>query len=414
MRTLKTYITEAAAKNLHMTHLEDQVIYGGVSGARQAILALRSLRDMLAGNAKRPVDVTVKWDGAPAIFAGTDPRDGKFFVAKKGVFNKNPKVYKTDADVDEDTSGDLADKLKTCLKYMPALGIKGVVQGDLMFTASDVDTETYDGQKYYTFQPNTIVYAVPVGSEGGKEIKQAKMGIVFHTRYTGDSFENMKASFDVKASEFKATPNVWFQDATLRNLSGTATLTKADTDEVTKALSEAGKIFRKISGSTLREIENNSELAQTIETFNNTFVRKQEVIKDTRKHVDGLIKYITDKYQKEIDTRKTEKGKTAQAEKRDKILEFFSASNKSNLKLLYDLQQAIVTAKLIIINKLNKLQKMSTFVRTKNGFKTTGVEGYVAIDKLSGGAVKLVDRMEFSYNNFSPDIIKGWDKPSRS
>lgn len=413
MQTFKTYIAEAA-KNLHMTHLEDQVIYGGVNGARQAILALRSLRDMLAGEAKRPVDVTVKWDGAPAIFAGVDPRDGKFFVAKKGVFNKNPKIYKTDADIDADTSGDLSNKLKTCLKYMPSLGIKGVVQGDLMFTSDDIDTDTISGTKYYTFQPNTIVYAVPVDSDGAKEIKKAKMGIVFHTRYTGSDFESMKASFDVKASEFKATPNVWFQDATLRDLSGTATLTKKDTDEVTKALSEAGKIFRKIAGSTLREIEGNETLAQTIETYNNTFVRKQEVIKDTRKHVDGLIKYISDKYQKEIDTKKSEKGKANWEEKKADILKFFSPSNKANLKLLFDLQKAIVSAKLIIINKLNRLQKMSTFVRTPNGFKTTGVEGYVAIDKLSGGAVKLVDRMEFSYNNFSPDIIKGWDKPSRS
>jgi len=413
MQTFKTYIVEAA-KNLHMTHLEDQVIYGGVDGARQAILALRSLRDMLAGEAKRPVDVTVKWDGAPAIFAGVDPRDGKFFVAKKGVFNKNPKVYKTDADIDADTSGDLSNKLKTCLKYMPSLGIKGVVQGDLMFTSDDIDTDTIDGKKYYTFQPNTIVYAVPTDSDGGKEIKNAKMGIVFHTRYTGSDFESMKASFDVKASEFKASRDVWFQDATLRDLSGTATLTKKDTDEVTKALSEAGKIFRKIAGSTLREIEGNATLAQTIETYNNTFVRKQEVIKDTRKHVDGLIKYISDKYQKEIDTKKSDKGKAAWEAKKADILKFFSSSNKANLKLLFDLQKAIVSAKLIIINKLNRLQKISTFVRTPNGFKTTGVEGYVAIDKLSGGAVKLVDRMEFSYNNFSPDIIKGWDKPSRS
>jgi len=413
MQTFKTYIVEAA-KNLHMTHLEDQVIYGGVDGARQAILALRSLRDMLAGEAKRPVDVTVKWDGAPAIFAGVDPRDGKFFVAKKGVFNKNPKVYKTDADIDADTSGDLSNKLKTCLKYMPSLGIKGVVQGDLMFTSDDIDTDTIDGKKYYTFQPNTIVYAVPTDSDGGKEIKNAKMGIVFHTRYTGSDFESMKASFDVKASEFKASRDVWFQDATLRDLSGTATLTKKDTDEVTKALSEAGKIFRKIAGSTLREIEGNATLAQTIETYNNTFVRKQEVIKDTRKHVDGLIKYISDKYQKEIDTKKSDKGKATWEAKKADILKFFSSSNKANLKLLFDLQKAIVSAKLIIINKLNRLQKISTFVRTPNGFKTTGVEGYVAIDKLSGGAVKLVDRMEFSYNNFSPDIIKGWDKPSRS
>ena len=91
-------------KNTHMMHLEDQVIYGGVKGARDAILALRSLRDMLAGNTNKSVDVTVKWDGAPAVFAGKDPTDGQFFVAKKGVFNKNPKVYKSHADIDADLS----------------------------------------------------------------------------------------------------------------------------------------------------------------------------------------------------------------------------------------------------------------------------------------------------------------------
>ena len=102
MRSLKGYLSEAAGKNTHMTHLEDLILDGGVKGARQAILALRSLRDMLQGNSKAPVDVTVKWDGAPAIFAGTDPRDGKLFIAKKGVFNKDPKVYKSYDDIEED------------------------------------------------------------------------------------------------------------------------------------------------------------------------------------------------------------------------------------------------------------------------------------------------------------------------
>ena len=56
---------------------------------------------MLAGNARSSVNMTVKWDGAP-IFAGIDPSDGKFFVAKKSVFNVNPKLYKTNAEIDAD------------------------------------------------------------------------------------------------------------------------------------------------------------------------------------------------------------------------------------------------------------------------------------------------------------------------
>src|SRR6056300_1212129 len=106
MFKLKDYITES--KNVHMEHLEDLVFNEGVNGTRKAINFLQDLRDMLAGNSKSKMTATVKWDGAPAIFAGVDPRDGKFFVAKKGVFNKNPKVYKTVADINADASGDLA------------------------------------------------------------------------------------------------------------------------------------------------------------------------------------------------------------------------------------------------------------------------------------------------------------------
>lgn len=407
MMKFKEFITEQ--KNTHMTHIEDKVIYGGVNGTRQAILALRELRDMLSG--KHSGKVSVKWDGAPAIFCGQDPRDGEFFVAKKGIFNKNPKVYKTNAEIEEDTSGDLADKLKDALKYLPSLGIKGVIQGDFLFGRGDVKTKTIDGKKYVTFHPNTIVYAVP--EEQAQSVKTAKIGIVWHTTYTGSSFETMKASYGVDVSKLKKSSTVWSQDAMLRDLSN-ATMTTKETEKVNEYLSQAGKLFNQISGTTLRTIEGNPTLAQTIETYGNTKVRKGEIIGNSKTHVKGLIKYIEDKYQKEIDKRKTEKGKLAQVEKRDEIISFFSPANRASLEKLFDLQKMIVLAKLTLINKLNSLKDIDTFVKTKTGYKVTGEEGYVAIDKLGGDAVKLVDRMEFSYNNFSPDILKGWDTPSRT
>lgn len=412
MIKFRQYLSEE--KNTHMTHIEDQVIYGGVKGARQAILALRSLRDMLAGSAKSATDVTVKWDGAPAVFAGIDPSDGQFFVAKKGIFNKNPKVYKSHEDINADTSGDLSTKLKIAFDEMSKLGITGVVQGDIMFTSSDLKTETIDGAKYITFHPNTIVYAVQAESDEAKKIKAAKIGIVFHTTYSGGTFETMKASYGCDVSKFNKVSSVWAQDAELRDLSGTATLTKADTDEVTAALSNAGKIFNKIASSTLKEIEKNPEFAGMIETFNNSKIRGKVEVTNTKKHVDELIQWISDRFEKEAGKRSSEKGKQAQYAKRDDILAFFNTKNKANLKLLFDLQQAIVQAKMIIISKLDKLKHINTFVKTKNGFKVTGHEGFVAIDRTSGGAVKLVDRLEFSTNNFDPNIIKGWDTPSRS
>ena len=403
------FITEQ--KNTHMTHIEDKVLYGGVKGTRDAIMALRSLRDALGG--VHDGNVSVKWDGAPAVFAGIDPTDGRFFVAKKGIFNKSPKVYKSDADIDADTSGDLNTKLKLALRYLPELGIKGVIQGDFLFGPGDVKKSKIKGKEYLTFHPNTIVYAVPAGTDMAREVATKKIGIVWHTSYSGKSFETMKQNFGVDITKFKKSKNVWSQDAMLRDMTQYS-MSKKDTEEVNKLLSQAGVIFNQISGSTLRELERNKTLAQTIETYNNTFVRKGEVIQDTTRHVAGLIRYIQQKYQKEIDKRSTEKGKSAQQAKLNEVLKFFSAQNKKSIKSMFDLQKYIVLAKMKLINILNKLNSVQTFLKTKRGYRTTGQEGYVAIDKLGGDAVKIVDRMEFSFANFSPTILKGWDKPGRN
>ena len=147
---------------------------------------MRSLRDTLGG--VHDGSISVKWDGAPAIFAGIDPSDGRFFVAKKSIFNKSPKVYKTDSDIDADTSGDLNTKFKQALRYLPSLGIKGVIQGDFLFGPGDVETKKIKGKSYVTFHPNTIVYAIPDGTGMAQEVKSKKIGIVWHTTYTGSSF----------------------------------------------------------------------------------------------------------------------------------------------------------------------------------------------------------------------------------
>ena len=410
MKSLTNYLAES--KNTHMVHLEDLILDGGVKGARQAILALRSLRDMLSGNTKAPMDVTVKWDGAPALFAGEDPRDGKFFVAKKGIFNANPKVYKNHADIDADTSGDLSKKLKIAFDNLKGLGIKDVIQGDFMFDKGDLKKEKINGVNHITFHPNTILYAIPLDTPLAKEIGKAEVGIVWHTSYSGADFENMKAEFgkDI-VSKIKSSPKVWMQDATLKDLSGTATLTQKDSLLVSKNLSDAGKIFQKIASSTLKEIEQNKELNLVINVYNNTMVRKGQRISNTKKHAQGLIQFVTDRYAKEIGKRSSQKGKDVQIQKRDQLLSFFSKKNLKNLENIFILQNLVIDSKLIIINKLNRLSKIGTFVKTKSGFKVTNPEGFVAIDRMEGGAVKLVDRMEFSTNNFSKDIIKGWDNP---
>mgnify|MGYP000700534724 CR=1 FL=1 len=225
MKTFSELLTEdKGGKNLHLEHLEDEILNYGVNGGRAAINFLQSLRDMLTGTSRSSVNMTVKWDGAPAIFAGIDPEDGKFFVAKKSVFNVSPKLYKTDAEIDADLSGDLNEKFKVALKEFSKLGITGVLQGDLMFT-NDVSKQTIEGVSYYTFQPNTIVYAVPTDSDLGKVINKANIGVVWHTTYTGKVLQDMKASFGVNISGLSKPSSVWMDDATYKDTSGKSTFT---------------------------------------------------------------------------------------------------------------------------------------------------------------------------------------------
>jgi DNA-binding protein Fis len=407
LKSLKGYIVEE--KNTHMEHLEDLIFNEGSAGTKKAINFLKDLRDMLAGHSTSKITATVKWDGAPAIFAGIDPRDGKFFIAKKGMFNKEPKIYKTNAEIDADTTGDLAAKFKVALTELKKLGIKsGVYQGDLMFTKSDLKKETIDGQKYITFHPNTIVYAVPENSDLANTIKQAKIGVVWHTTYTGDSFETMKASFGKSiVQHLKPIPSVWMDDANYKDYSGTATFTAAETTILNGLINKAQTKFNGIKLEALDAISQNEELLLQIKTYNNTKIRSGEGFSDTKAHVKGLFDYIHAKLEPK---QKTEKGKAAGEEKRKAVLKYFSDHNPQDIQDIFDLANAMTEAKDMIVAKMNQAGHISTFLKTTNGFKTTGVEGFVAIDHLKGGAVKVINRMEFSRSNFSADIIKGWQR----
>ena len=413
MKTFLELQEDHAGKNLHLEHLEDEIINNGVAGGRAAINFLQSLRDMLSGSARSSVNMTVKWDGAPAIFAGIDPSDGKFFVAKKSVFNVNPKLYKTDAEIDDDLSGDLNAKFKVALKEFSKLGIKGVIQGDLMYT-DDLSKETIEGVSYYTFQPNTIVYAVPVDSDLGKIMNTAKIGVVWHTTYTGSSLPEMKASFGVDISKLSKPSTVWMDDATYKDVSGRATFTQKETDAITKILSQTGKTFQRINAPLLRQFLNlqNSLTGvlsgASLKTYNNSKVRAGEIIKNPKQHAAGYVDWVEMSVQKQIDKLKSEAGKN----KYIKIQKEYVREVKkhvNNLTQILTFQNLIVDAKMQIVKKLNSVKGLTdTFIKTDNGFKVTNPEGYVAIDRVSGGAVKLVDRMEFSFNNFT--AIKAWDK----
>ena len=404
MFTFTGFLTEE--KNLHLEHLEDEVLNNGVVGTRSAINYLQSLRDMLAGSSKSSVNVTVKWDGAPAIFAGINPENGQFFVGTKGVFNKNAKINYSHDDIDRNhPSSGLNQKLKVALTELSKLGIKDVLQGDMMFTQEDLENKTIDGKQYVTFQPNTIVYAVPM--ESAQRILSSKMGIVFHTTYSGKTMEDMSASFSVNLRGLAKTSDVWYSDAEYRDTSGSINFNKNETDAITKVLSQAGKTFHSLKSEFLSMISQDDEIKTMIKTYNNTKVRTGQKITNTRMHTKGLIEYVYDKLKKEVDKVKRPQNKRIKQQNMDRLMKEFR-SNSSQLVKIFDMQNLLVDAKEMVIRKLEKSKGlMDLFIRTENGYKVTQPEGFVAIDKL-GKAVKLVDRLEFSRANFN--AAKNWTK----
>ena len=400
-----------------MEHIEDEVFNNGVDGARESINFMKSIRDMLSGNAQSKLDLTVKFDGAPAIFVGKDPSDGKFFVGTKGVFNKNPKLIKQLSDIAlYEYKGQLASKMAIAFTELQKLDIENVLQGDMMFTQNDLESTEVDGIQYITFQPNTIVYAVPARSALAQKILKAKIGIVFHTTYTGTSLEEMGASFGADVSGLGNSDSIWYSSAEYEDKSGTVTFTKQETSVITGFLSNAGKAFRKVKTAELNsflDFQNSlpSGVAGIkIKTYLNSLIRKGTSITGVKDHVSTYVKYVTDYAKtKTIGKVKTEKAKEEKTKQRDQIIGNIT-QNKSTIQAVMEIYTNITFSKQMIIEKLNTGAKRfpNTFVRTDSGYKVVNDEGYVAIDTIKGNAVKLVDRLEFSYNNFNG--IKNWDK----
>ena len=350
---------------------------------------------------------------SPAVFAGYDPDDGKFFVAKKGIFNKNPKIYKTPADVDADTSGDLNAKLKLALAEFPKLGMKKdvVLQGDFLYSAEDLKKDTIDGESYITFHPNTILYAIPEKSDLAKAIRRSKIGVVWHTVYRGNSLESMSASFGEEiAGTLKTVNSIWSVDAFFDDVSGKATFTKAETAQITKMLSDAGRIFQKLPASVLNGLSDNELRRVRVNAFINSKIRQGERIGNPSRFVDDMIDALNAFFDKDIESKKSERGKVFARARKEEVMSYFERTKRSDLAALFTLYNHIVDAKQMVINKLNEVGNMKTFLRTKNGYEVTGQEGFVVADHLGKNALKLVDRLEFSRANFSADYIKGFEK----
>ena len=407
---IKQIILEAEGKNTHLEHLEDNIFNKGYNGATEAVKYLYDLHKMLEGNTKSPISMTTKWDGAPAIVAGKDPETGKFFVGTKGVFAKKPKINFTDKDVEENHPNEgLQAKLKTALRYLRSLNWNTVAQGDMLYSKDELQTAEIDGEEVLLFKPNTIVYAVPTDSDLAKQISNSEMGIVWHTEYTGGpTLADTQAKFGFNSSGLGNNKNVWHRDATIKDLSGTVTMTKDESEHVLNAISDATNYLSNIDKKTFSWLEKGNDLIgkeflQQLKAHVNNNIRAGAFDEPT-KFAQGFVQKYIDFMEKKIDGYKTQ---AKQDEMTDKLVQGvkFIRENLKSIVAVYSLYLKIIEAKIRIVKKLETIRQMPTFKETESGYEVTGEEGFVAVDRI-GNALKLVDRLEFSRINFGTGAPK--------
>ena len=402
---------EKATKNTHLNHLEDNVFLGGVDGTRDSIDFLRSFRDLLQGKSKRPVNTSVKWDGAPALWIGPHPINKRLMVAKKSLFNKIPLFYQSvrEIEITTDLSDELKKKFKMAFEMYEGVTMDKILQGDFLFDQDDLKTTRVDGVEYITFHPNTIAYSIPADSELAAKIKKMKMGIVFHTSYSGSSIENLSATAGVKLP--KAPEGVWQIDADYKDMQGSASMTATETRKIDRGLSNLGTHFRMVSRETMNVL-NDPVIAAFCTTYTNAFIRANKT-PTPEEAAAGLGPYIQGRFKKEIDKLKTPAGKQRRMDAMQAVVKPLASIPGHELVSVFHLYYGLQEVKNIIIKKLSSAGFIKTFLKTKDGWQVTGQEGYVATDSLGKNSVKLVDRLEFSYANFSDDVIKGWQSDYR-
>ena len=389
----------------HLEHLEDEMLNYGVEGCKAAVFFLKELRKML-GCDNSTGFMQTKWDGAPSVVCGTDPQTGMFFVGTKSVFNKSdPKLCYSEDQINGWYEGDLAEKLKFSLRYFSTLNIQGVVQGDLLFTQSTLKRETIHGERLYTFRPNTITYAIPMHHPIGLAASRAKIGVVFHTHYSGDNIQSMQALAGAKVKG-SAETLVVNNDTPMHKVGlNHAEETKFDNyvKNIETMCHKCGDFLDELVGASGTKGDAKFHISSYLKQFFNNEIKNARSITDVDKALIELGNFYHAKMSKEL-----AKIKTADnlVKKRNLVYnsENYLVSNSSKFKSMLSLYKELQEVKQMVIDKLDHLEEFRTFVQTDKGYKITTPEGYVL--HKDGDMIKFVNRLEFAYNNFT--LQKQW------
>ena len=387
-------------KRTHLEHIEDIIITDGYEGGKAVVEYFRGLLLTLKGTSSEAVKVSVKWDGAPAVICGINPDNGKFFVGTKSVFAQSPKINYTKRDIaNNHGTDDLGQKLLKCLVHLKKINMNGVYQGDLLFTDEDITRKNIDGKPHITFNPNTITYAVPEQSELGKQIDAAKVGIIFHTTYVGDTLADMDATAGADIDQFSKNSSVFFDNASYKDVSGSAKFTDDETKSFLNEIEKLESLLTKVPRNLINLFGANQDFVPYFQMYINAMVKQGQLPSNSTQFLQGFRKFYIERMQQQISGLKAQK---ALALRQDKIKQMpqFLSKLKLPLQNMLTFYKQVQRMKLIVLKKMNQAMAIGTFQQTDNGLQVTEPEGFVAVDK-TGGAVKLVDRLGFSRRNLT-------------
>jgi hypothetical protein len=387
-------------KRTHLEHIEDIIITDGYVGGQAVVEYFRGLLLTLKGTSSEAMSVSVKWDGAPAVVCGTNPDNGKFFVGTKSVFSKTPKINYTKKDIAANHGTDeLGQKLLKCLVHLKKLNIQGVVQGDLLFIDDSITRKNIDGKPHLTFTPNTITYAVPEDGELAKQIDRAKLGIIFHTTYAGDSLAIMNAQGGADVSSFAESPDVFFDNASYKDVSGSAKFTADESQQFYNSIDKLETLLNGVPRDLSSVLGQNTDFVPMFQMYINAMVKQGELPSNVNQFLLGFKKFYADRMQQQMSGLKAQKALQLRQDKMKQMPVFLSKAKKP-LQAMLTFYKAVQSMKGFVLKKMNQAMAIGSFSQTDNGLQVTEPEGFVAVDK-TGNAVKLVDRLGFSRRNLT-------------
>jgi hypothetical protein len=387
-------------KRTHLEHIEDLVITNGFEGGKSVVEYFKGLLVTLQGTSSEAVAVSVKWDGAPAVVCGTNPDNGKFFVGTKSVFAQNAKINYTKKDIAKNHgTDDLGQKLLKCLVHLQKLNIQEVIQGDLLFTDNDITRKNIKGKPHITFTPNTITYAVEEQSELGKQIDAAKLGIIFHTTYNGDTLADMTASGGANVESLSKNPDVFFDNATYKDVSGSAKFTAKETAQFMNGIDKLESLLTNVPRNLTDQLGQNNDFVGYFQMYINAMVKEGKLPTNINEYLRGFKEFYNARMQQQIAGLKAQKALALRQDKMKQMPQFLARVRKP-LQAMLTFYKAVQTMKGFVLNKMNQAMAIGSFAQTDNGLEVTDPEGFVAVDK-TGNAVKLVDRLGFSRRNLT-------------